>query len=308
MFLTIILIVMLAAVPVVLYFVYKNLNKVKGSDTGYDPSMNPEANRAKDFVLFDDVKEGVLKLQGGHEYRLCIECGSINWNLRTEAEQDVMEASFLRLINSLNYPITLFVQTRTMDNRRIIAETEKSAIEAVNKFPSLAEYASDYINNISYLDYYLQNNKQKKKYIILSYNDAGNLKNLNDAEKRERSVDELYKRAEYIVNRLAGIDIKADVLNSKEYIELLYSSYHRTDYSDVENLLNGDYMALMVDSRRNPEDEMTDEERADWILYEAQNRIKGEIATKVMDNDERNKYLKVINNLEYLRDSVNVEA
>lgn len=304
---TIILVLTLVAMPVVGFIVYKQVTKsAEKINEGYDLSTNDASNRARDFVLFDDVKEGVLKLQGGHEYRICIECGSINWNLRTEEEQNTLEAQFLRFVNSLNYPIVFYVQTRTMDNSKIISSTIESAQKAVKQFPGLEAYANNYIDSIGYLDYYLQNNKQKKKYIIIPYDEAGMLANLNEAEKKERSISELYKRAEYVINRLGGMGISGKVLNSKEYIELIYASYHRTDYSDSTEITNGDYLSLMVESKRNPENNMTDSERTDWILYEAQNRIKGEIALNVMSDDKRHTYVEIINNLQYLRDQVQI--
>ena len=62
---------------------------------------------------------------GGHDYRLVIECSSTNYNLKTDTEREMIELSFQKLLNSLTFPITIFIQTKVLDNTKILSQMEE---------------------------------------------------------------------------------------------------------------------------------------------------------------------------------------
>lgn len=281
------------------YMVVKTLKKTDPKNV--DSSTRDDITTAAEFLPFEDdgIKNNALYL-GNHNYRAFIECSSINYNLRTEEEKEIIEASFGRMLNSLTHPITIYIQTRKINNKKMLEETEKQSREAVKRFPRLEDYSKNYLANLSQISDLIGNNKQKKKYIIVPYNEALGLDSLDDKEKENYSLKELENRAYYIIDSLSSMGIKAKLLNTKEIAELIYSAYHKDENSDFENISDGTFMSLIVGSDDNPQRDMNLETRLDWILYEAQSRIQNELLNRGSQAKDE-EYLKLINQLNYLR-------
>lgn len=281
------------------FVVYIQLKKTDPEN--YDTSISDDITTAQEFLPFKDIKDGVIDL-GGHNYRAVLECSSTNYNLKTDKEKEIIEASFQRFVNSLTHPIVLFVQTRVFDNTKLLEKMREEIEVAIQNHPQLEEYATIYFNEMSNLSEYIGNNKQKKKYIIVPYNEAANLGKLSDREKYEHSVKEVRQRASILAEQLAAVGVKATLLGTEELIELVYSTYHKDNYTDFESIANGEYMSLIVQGDKNPEENITNDMRMDWILYEAQIRIKNEITDKEMPNALKKEYERAIQELDKLRD------
>lgn len=281
------------------FAVYVQLQKTDPKKA--DTSVNPDIDTAQDFLPFEDIRDGMINL-GNHRYRAIIECSSTNYNLKTDKEKEIIELSFQRFINSLTFPITFFVQTKVIDNSKMLEGLKQELEATVKKYPQMEEYANIYINEMMNLSAHIGNNKQKKKYIIIPYEDAINLGKLSDREKYEYSSKELYNRANLIIDGLSAVGVKAKVLDTKELAELVYSVYHKDNYSNVENIVNGEFLTLVVEGERNRAEDITDDAKIDWILYEAQMRIKNELLSKNLPDFLQKEYEMTIAELDKLRD------
>lgn len=275
-----------------IFMVYLQLRKTDPKNI--DKSILNDIDSAQDFLPFQDIKDGAINM-GGHNYRVIIECSSTNYNLKTDMERNIIEASFQRFLNSLTFPITFFIQTRAVNNNKMLEQLRGELLESIKVYPQVEEYANVYFEEMSNLSKHIENNKQKKKYIIIPYNEAVNMEKLSDIEKYEFSVKEAKQRALILIDGLASVGVKAVLLNTSELVELIYSTYYKDNYSDWENIVNGEYFSLIVNSEKeNIEDIIDENSRLDWILYEAQMRIK---------NEFKNKNNKLIKQLQDLRDA-----
>jgi hypothetical protein len=173
---------------------------------------------------------------------------------------------------------------------------------AIAQFPHLEDYANIYYNEMTNLNAYIGNNKQKKKFIIVPYEEAINLPNLSDEEKYDYSVKELYTRASILVDGLSSVGVKAKVLDTKELAELVYSTYHKDNYSQVENITNGEFLSLITESADKKIESLTEDAKLDWILYEAQMRLKTELLGESVPDFIRKNVEKAIGDLDKLRD------
>lgn len=281
------------------FAVYVQLQKTDPKKA--DTSVSPETDTAQDFLQFEDIRDGMINL-GNHKYRAIIECSSTNYNLKTDKEKEIIELSFQRFVNSLTFPITFFIQTKVMDNSKMLESLKEELEYTIGKYPQMEEYANIYINEMMNLSAHIGNNKQKKKYIIVPYEEAVNLGKLSDREKYEYSSKELYNRANVIVDGLSSVGVKAKILDTKDLAELVYSIYHKDNYSNVENIVNGEFMTLIVEGERNREESITDDAKIDWILYEAQMRIKNELMSKNLPDFLQKDYEKTIAEIDKLRD------
>lgn len=297
----IVLIIFLLVVAGMGFAVYTVMKKT--DPRRIDTSTIDTITTAQEFLPFEDIRDGMIIL-GGHKYRVVIEATSTNYNLKTDKEKELIEISFQRFLNSLTFPITFYVQTKKIDNSKMLSLLEEEIKATVSQFPELAEYGEIYLNEMMNLEGYIGNNKQKKKYIIVPYEEAINLPNLSDEEKYEYSLKEIYTRASIIVDGLSAVGIKARILDTKELAELVYSTYHKDNYSHVENITSGEFLSLIVDSKDRKMDNLTEDAKLDWILYEAQMRLKTELLGDNMPDFIRASAEKAIADIERIRDEV----
>jgi len=294
----VILILFLAVLGGMGYAVYYQLAKTDPSKN--DTSTIDTITTAQEFIPFEDIRDGMICL-GGHKYRAVIECSSTNYNLKTDKEKEMIEVSFQRFVNSLTFPVTFYIQTKVMDNTKTLQALQEELQDSVTQYPQLENYANSYFNEMTNLHSYIGNNKQKKKYIIIPY-EEGNLPNLSDKEKYEYSSKELYTRASIISEGLSSIGVKAKILNTQELAELLFSTYHKDNYTHVDNVVNGEFLTLLTEGENNYQKDMSEDARLDWILYEAQMRIQNELMSEHAPDFLKKNYEESLRELDKLRD------
>ena len=87
-------------------------------------------------IQIKGVNDGILVLPN-NEYRLAIETSSINFELKSEEEQDVLIDSFQNFLNSLPSQLQIIVRVREVDIDRYLEEisvSKKSEKETWKKF------------------------------------------------------------------------------------------------------------------------------------------------------------------------------
>lgn len=257
--------------------IFAALSVIKKTDPKNTVATMEEVDNAQDALPFDNIKNGVIDL-GNDKYRAVIEVQSLNYDLLSGAEQDNIELMFRRFLTSLIFPIQIHIQTRVLDNKQRVITTEKMINKSVEQFPQLGDYAQKYLNSMIELPNIINNNLQKKKYIIIPYDDAYSLTKLSDSEKREYIEKELENRCGLIRNGLHGIGLRTKRLGTNDIVEMNYAIFHRDGYENVENITNGSYLQTLVrgeDILR--EDELNADEVIDLILYEAQAKLASQI-------------------------------
>lgn len=240
-------IIFAAIIGVAVFFVMKTLKKVSGEDSNTGLAANSaKIDTAQKFLPFDNIKDGVLDL-GNFKYRMIIECSSVNYALKTDEEQEIIEMGFQRALNSFQFPFTLFVQTREIDNRVMINSLEQDIAKAKEDFPILSDYGDSYLEEMKNLTVNLQQTKQKKKYIIIPYDEAIQLTSMDKEERFQYAKDEIFQRAQMVKDLMSSLQIKATILGTPELIELMYSTFHKDSTTDVESIINGEFMTMMVE-------------------------------------------------------------
>ena len=67
------------------------------------------------FMEFDEILDNMIVRKNGKQYVMVIKCKGINYDLLSEDEKNAVEAGFLEFLNTLRFPIQLYVQTRTLN-------------------------------------------------------------------------------------------------------------------------------------------------------------------------------------------------
>lgn len=246
----IVLFVIIGAVIFLLVY-QKKLKEQAAVEEATGSTMKDEGFTTQQFLPFKTIEDGIVDL-GNHEYRVYIECTSINYGLKTAAEQDVLEKSFQRFINSFSFPFAFYIQTREIDAREIITNIENDVKRVGQTYmgyqgEGLRRYAQQYLNDIVDLhNRTLQTTKQRKKYIIVTYDDANFLTELNDEEKKKRAYEQIVLRANSIVSGLNSLGIHGHILNQKEAIELIFRAINKEAVGALDGVLSGEFMSPIV--------------------------------------------------------------
>src|SRR3989338_8579110 len=79
---------------------------------------------AQEFVPISEVRDGVVVLKGGG-LRAILLASSLNFALKSEDEQNAFLMQFQNFLNSLDFSVQIFVQSRMLDIRPYIATLEE---------------------------------------------------------------------------------------------------------------------------------------------------------------------------------------
>lgn len=222
------------------------------------PRTNP--NSTQNMLQFAEIRDGIVIMNDG-TFRSVLMIKSINFDLMSQSEQEAIEFSFQGFLNSLYFPIQIFIRSQKIDLRPYLERLEKIRSEHDNML--LATLMEDYIEFMAELS--TQTNIMDKKfYVVVPYEprpdvqkaltnsknfltgiiDLFNTKEqhivINEADL-EKAKTELRNRVQSVLSGLLQCGIQSIPLDTQELIELLYDTYNpdtatRQQIKDFDNL------------------------------------------------------------------------
>lgn len=228
----------------------------------------------KDFLAFDEIKDGMIIRNKGKQYIMVIQCFGVNYDLSSDQDKIVIEEGFLQFLNVLKFPIQLYVQTRMVNFADIINNyTERANIirDDLNETTAKLDEAKlkgdeqlynelvyerrrkenmfEYANDAIATTVNMSSNKnvlQRKNYIVVSYNkeELGTRSEKYSQEEILNLVyNELLTRCRTLIEALGGSMVSGKVMNSEELIELVFAAYNRddTEFIQISNYLASEY-------------------------------------------------------------------
>lgn len=287
------------------------INKIMGKDGKVEDSSSKENNfpgndvkvgDTKEFLPYERLLDYCLDL-GNYNYRAIIEVSSLNYDLMSVTEQQMVDASYKAFLNALDFPIEFFIQTREFDTQAVIDDLKERSNSAVRKYPDLSDYAEQYLYEMSMITARFGNSKTKKKYVIVSF-DQSDLKDVSELTKTEINnfaQEELMQRASIVMAGLKGVGLTATLLDRPGIAEVLYSYYHRDNFRIAKDIVDGSLTSLVING---PEHRTDPRHSLDQILSYAQSSIKG-LVTSSSTDEELKLYKYIFNELEkYKQDDV----
>lgn len=246
----------------------ENPNFITRNGTGIDSIYK--------FMEFDNIVDNMIVRKNGKQYVMIMECKGVNYDLLSEDEKDAVQMGFIELLNTLRFPIQLYVQTRTLDLTDTIKKYKKRTdeikdslnklktnlddakyesnpnkvkkiTEEINKKENILEYAEsieDYTMRISTN----KNILQQKMYLIISYfpSEYGDISKYSREEINDIAFSELYTRSQAIKRSLLSAEVNCNILSSEQLVELLYVAYNKDESETytLSNALEADYGRL----------------------------------------------------------------
>ena len=228
------------------------------------------------FMEFDNIVDNMIVRKNSKQYVMIMECKGVNYDLLSEDEKDAVQMGFIELLNTLRFPIQLYVQTRTLDLTNTIKKYEKRTdaikdslyklktdlndaryendlkktkeiTEEINKKENILEYAKsieDYTIGISSN----KNILQQKMYLIISYfpSEYGDISKYSKEEINDIAFSELYTRSQAVKRSLLSAEVNGNILSSEQLVELLYVAYNKDESETytLSNALEADYTRL----------------------------------------------------------------
>lgn len=263
--------ILVVLISVYIIVLRKNNKKTNNKEKKVEKDEKVKATESSlksiyDFMEFEDVQDNMIIQKENHKYIMIVECQGVNYDLMSEVEKNGVEEGFLQFLNTLRYPVQLYIQTRTVnlesslskykekvndietelfkkrqeydlikENPNISKEEKQKMFFSVVKQNNLYEYGRDIIADTEKMSLN-KNILNKKYYVVIPYYpaDLGD-NNYDPYEIRSIAFSELYTRSQAVIRTLSACNVNGKILNSKELVDLLYVAYNR-DQEEAFNL------------------------------------------------------------------------
>lgn len=228
------------------------------------PVVKVNPNSTQNALQIAEIRDGIVIMSDG-SFRSVIMVKSINFDLMSPEEREAVEFSYQGFLNSLYFPVQIFIRSQKVDLQPYINKLDKIRTEHDNML--LAVLMEDYITYIDQLS--AQTNIMDKKfYVVIPYFpvlDAqkaltasknlftgifGLLKNnqqhvvVNEPDL-VKAKDELRNRVQAVLGGLMQSGIQGLPLDTQELIELYYDTYN-PDTATRQQLKNFDDLSTPV--------------------------------------------------------------
>lgn len=238
-------------------------SNVPGSHgNGGQSHANP--NSTQNTLQIAEIRDGVVIMNDG-SFRSVIMLKSINFDLMSQQEQESVEYSYQSFLNSLYFPVQIFIRSQKVDLQPYIEKLDKIRTEHDNML--LALLMDDYIGYIDALSQQT-NIMDKKFYIVIPYfphqeevkplsqsknffTGVGALFNnkeqkvvINEADL-EKAKTELRNRVQAALSGLRQSSVQGLPLDTQELIELYYDTYN-PDTATRQQLKNYEEMDVDI--------------------------------------------------------------
>ena len=117
---------------------------------------------------FDKIIDNMIVRKNYKQYVMVLECKGINYDLLSEEDKNAVEIGFIELLNTLRFPIQLYIQTRTLNLADIIDEYKKRTDDMQSE-----------IKRINYQILQAQKSGDRETYARFSFNEQKRLLYLN---------------------------------------------------------------------------------------------------------------------------------
>ncbi|MEX0895656.1 MAG: TraC family protein [Patescibacteria group bacterium] len=178
-------------------------------------NKNQSKTSSRAQIAIKEVVDGVLVLPN-NEYRIAIETSSINFELKSQAEQDVLIDNFQTFLNSL--PCSLQILTRV---REVNIDDYLDSLHTMKNQEDKKIYQEQIKHYATFVAELVKGNKilSRRFYLILPYH-------ASKSEDLDMVKSQLQLNRDIVIKGLERLHMKARQLDSLEILDLFYSSYN----------------------------------------------------------------------------------
>jgi len=193
------------------------------------------------FVDIDEIKNEVIYMKNGGLRKILLING-INFDLRSEEEQQMILGSFQSFLNRLDFPIEFFIHSRKINIKSYLDKIKQREEDEKNEL--LKIQIGEYIN---FIRSFVEENPiiTKSFFVVIPYNPIATIEetkkglskvvalftggNKKEGEKNEsmsKKLQQLNYRVEEVVAGLEQIGLRTNKMSDEELTELFYNLYN----------------------------------------------------------------------------------
>lgn len=207
--------------------------------------MAIDAKPTQAFVPIKEIRDGVIVLKDGG-MRTILLASSLNFALKSAEEQQAIIFQFQNFLNSINFSVQIYTQSRKLDVRPYIALLEDRLKDQAGDLMKMQtreyiEFIKSFTESSSIMT--------KSFFIVIPYSPPiasgvnavkksffGNKTNISDEKSTfEENRSQLQQRTEVVEQGLVRCGIRIAELGTEELIELFYKIFNP---GDVEKPIN----------------------------------------------------------------------
>lgn len=201
------------------------------------------------IVPIDDIRDGIVVLKDG-SLRAILMASSVNFALKSEDEQTSILYQFQNFLNSIEFTVQMFIQSRPLDIRpylallegRLQAQTDELMRIQVREYIGFIKHFTESTNIMS-----------KNFFIVVPYSPPAlsideNIWNRLLRRKKESGSDvtssfeenraQLEQRVDVVVQGLVRTGVRVVQLGTEEAVELFYKQFNPGELEKPFTLLN----------------------------------------------------------------------
>jgi hypothetical protein len=196
---------------------------------------NLNASATQEFVPIKEIRDGII-MSSDTDMRAVLLVSSLNLSLKSDEEQRAVISGFQTFLNSLEFTVQIFLQSRRLDIRPYIAmleERAKNVNEDLLKV-QIREYI-EFIRNFTET----RNIMSKNFFVIIPYtmpilgagsSPFGGKKGVTDKQAKieqfEEARSQLEQRVSIVAQGLNRVGLRTAKLGTEEIVELFYKLFN----------------------------------------------------------------------------------
>jgi len=199
-----------------------------------------KSQSTQEFVEIQEIRDGVIFLKSGALRQMIIVSG-VNFDLKSETEQDLMTYAYQNLLNALDFSVQIFIHSRRLNINSYLEKLEQRHSQETNELlktqiEEYREFIKSFVANNAIMD--------KTFFVVVPYDPVylpkaaeglmGMMKKKTSAEENQKSqtenaqqnLQQLTQRVDQVVAGLQQIGLRAIPLNTEEATEIIYNLYN----------------------------------------------------------------------------------
>jgi hypothetical protein len=221
-------------------------------------SDNTISSTTQEFLDVYDITNDMVILKDG-VVSIIMQIGTMNFNLLAEQEQDAIMYTYGALLNSLNFPIQINIQSNIKDASRYLRLLDNQIKQSKSRAKSqlIGEYR-DFVANLI-----RERNVLEKKFFVVIPTNAGEMGlytaesvlpgktkfDINNFEKTvliEKAATILDPRRDHLISQFNRIGLFARQLDTQEIIQNFYINYNPESMEGQEVTNSESYTTPLV--------------------------------------------------------------
>jgi hypothetical protein len=202
---------------------------------------NPSAKTTQEFVPIQEIRDGIVILRDG-SMRSIILASSLNFALKSQDEQNSIIFQFQNFLNSLDFSVQMFIQSRKLDIRPYTTLLEGRYKEQVNDLMKIQtreyiEFIKTFVENTNIMS--------KSFFVVIPYTPPVLQKGespidkifgkkkaptmVGNTEAFEEHRSQLEQRVSVVEQGLVRCGVRVAQLGTEEVVELFYKIFNPGD-------------------------------------------------------------------------------